>query len=80
MSAQASGKRFAASSRILRTFVPRCRKAVKTELAPRSTVLGASLVSVQADSHFRISDSLGTLPATLTSPSTTRAGVMKTPY
>jgi hypothetical protein len=30
--------------------------------------------------HFRISDSFGTLPATLTSPLTTKAGVIKTPY
>lgn len=34
----------------------------------------------QAESHFRTSDSLGTLPATFTSPSTTNAGVMNTPY
>ena len=34
---------------------------------------------IQEEIHFNISDSLGALPATFTSPLTTNAGVMNTP-
>ncbi len=54
---------------------------VKTEMRHSSdgSAIGYEL-GTQAEIHFSISDSLGTLPATLTSLSTTTAGVMKTPY
>jgi hypothetical protein len=68
------------TSRILRAFLPRCFISVKAGSVRRPTVLKSVLCSAQEDNHFRISDSLGTLPATLTSPLTTKAGVMKTPY
>ncbi len=45
----------------------------------KTAILAIADCITQAESHPTISDSLGTLPATLTSPSTTTAGVMKTP-
>jgi hypothetical protein len=79
-SKRTSAQEITTISLILQTILPRCPTAVKIELAQGPTCLTLPLHSVQEESHFRISDSLGTLPATLTSPSTTRAGVMKTPY